>query len=143
MDTRNKYKKQVQETDMRISFQTSKWFQKHRFCKFLMIPVQKSAIAKKRRIQYDTDRDFFPLVAEYIYYVLLYLLTLNVIWVMAIENRSIVELNFASRFWKSRWIKQLIISITMRTNLPKLLDLLIFCIYSLNFSLAFFIMIFL
>ena len=63
-----------------------------------MIPVQKSAIAKKRRIQYDSDRDFFPLVAEYIYYVLLYLLTLNVIWVMAIENRSIVELNFASRF---------------------------------------------
>ena len=63
-----------------------------------MIPVQKSAIAKKRRIQYDTDRDFFPLVAEYIYYVLLYLLTLNVIWVMAIENRSIVELNFTSRF---------------------------------------------
>ena len=32
---------------------------------------------------------------------------------------------------------------TMRTNLPKLLDLLIFCIYSLNFSLEFFIMIFL
>ena len=63
-----------------------------------MIPVQKSAIAKKRRIQYDTDRDFFPLVAEYIYYVLLYLLTLNVIWVMAIENRSIVELNFAWGF---------------------------------------------
>ena len=31
---------------------------------------------------------------------------------------------------------------TMRTNLPKLLDLLIFCIYSLNFSLEFFIMIF-
>ena len=31
--------------------------------------------------------------------------------------------------------------ITMRTNLPKLLDLLI-CIYSLNFSLEFFIMIF-
>ena len=31
---------------------------------------------------------------------------------------------------------------TMRKNLPKLLDLLIFCIYSLNFSLAFFIMIF-
>ena len=30
----------------------------------------------------------------------------------------------------------------MRTNLPKLLDLLIFCIYSLNFSLEFFIMIF-
>ena len=33
-------------------------------------------------------------------------------------------------------------SITMRTNLPKLLDLLIFYIYSLNFSLEFFIMIF-
>ena len=63
-----------------------------------MIPVQKSAIAKKRRIQYDTDRDFFPLVAEYSYYVLLYLLTLHMLWVMAIENRSIVELNFASRF---------------------------------------------
>ena len=31
---------------------------------------------------------------------------------------------------------------TMKTNLPKLLDLLIFCIYSLNFSLEFFIMIF-
>ena len=31
---------------------------------------------------------------------------------------------------------------TMRTNLPKPLDLLIFCIYSLNFSLEFFIMIF-
>ena len=30
---------------------------------------------------------------------------------------------------------------TMKTNLPKLLDLLIFCIYSLNFSLEFFIMI--
>ena len=30
---------------------------------------------------------------------------------------------------------------TMRKNLPKLLDLLIFCIYSLNFSLEFFIMI--
>ena len=30
----------------------------------------------------------------------------------------------------------------MRTNLPKLLDLLIFCIYSLNFSLEFFIMMF-
>ena len=57
-------------------------------------PSVKSAIAKKRRIQYDTDRDFFPLVAEYIYYVLLYLLTLH----MAIENRSIVELNFALRF---------------------------------------------
>ena len=28
---------------------------------------------------------------------------------------------------------------TMRTNLPQLLDLLIFCIYSLNFSLEFFI----
>ena len=26
---------------------------------------------------------------------------------------------------------------TMRTNLPKILDLLIFCIYSLNFSLEF------
>ena len=61
-------------------------------------PSVKSAIAKKRRIQYDTDRDFFPLVAEYIYYVLLYLLTLHMIWVMAIENRSIVELNFALRF---------------------------------------------
>ena len=32
---------------------------------------------------------------------------------------------------------------TMRTNLPKPLDLLIFCIYSLNFSLEFFVMIFL
>jgi hypothetical protein len=32
--------------------------------------------------------------------------------------------------------------LTMRTNLPKLLDLLIFCIYSLNFSLKFFILIF-
>ena len=32
--------------------------------------------------------------------------------------------------------------ITMRTNLPKLLDLLIFCTYLLNFSLEFFIMIF-
>ena len=31
---------------------------------------------------------------------------------------------------------------TMRTNLPKRLDQLIFCIYSLNFSLEFFIMIF-
>ena len=31
---------------------------------------------------------------------------------------------------------------TMRTNLPKLLDLLIFCIYSLNSSFEFFIMIF-
>ena len=31
---------------------------------------------------------------------------------------------------------------TVRTNLPKFLDLLIFCIYSLNFSLEFFIMIF-
>ena len=31
---------------------------------------------------------------------------------------------------------------TMRTNIPKLLDLPIFCIYSLNFSLEFFIMIF-
>jgi hypothetical protein len=31
---------------------------------------------------------------------------------------------------------------TMKTNLPKLLDLLIFCIYSLNFSLEFFIIIF-
>ena len=29
----------------------------------------------------------------------------------------------------------------MRTNLPKLLDLLIFCMYSLNFRLEFFIMI--
>ena len=36
----------------------------------------------------------------------------------------------------------LYLEITMRTNLPKLLDLLIFCIYSLNFSLEFFIMIF-
>ncbi len=60
-------------------------------------PSVKSAIAKKRRIQYDTDRDFFPLVAEYIYYVLLYLLTLHMIWIMAIENRSIVELTFALR----------------------------------------------
>ena len=34
------------------------------------------------------------------------------------------------------------LSNTMRTNLPKRLDLLIFCIYSLNFSLEFFIMIF-
>ena len=32
---------------------------------------------------------------------------------------------------------------TMRSNSPKLLDLLIFCIYSLNFSLDFYIMIFL
>ena len=32
--------------------------------------------------------------------------------------------------------------ITMRTNLPKLWDLLIFCIQSLNFSLEFFIMFF-
>jgi hypothetical protein len=31
---------------------------------------------------------------------------------------------------------------TMRTNLPKLLDLLIFCRHSLNFSLEFFTMIF-
>ena len=31
---------------------------------------------------------------------------------------------------------------TMRTNLPKLLDLLIFCKHSLNFCLEFFIMIF-
>ena len=31
---------------------------------------------------------------------------------------------------------------TMRTNLPKLLDLLMFCIYSVHFSLEFFIMIF-
>ena len=34
------------------------------------------------------------------------------------------------------------LSYPMRTNLPKLLDLLIFCIYSLNFSLEFFIMTF-
>ena len=34
------------------------------------------------------------------------------------------------------------IAYTMRTNLPKLLDLLIFCIYSLNFSLEFLIIIF-
>ena len=33
------------------------------------------------------------------------------------------------------------LSFTMRTNLPKLLNLLIFGIYSLNFSLEFFIMI--
>ena len=33
-------------------------------------------------------------------------------------------------------------SYNMRTNLPKILDVLIFCIYSLNFSLEFFIMIF-
>ena len=31
---------------------------------------------------------------------------------------------------------------TMRTNLPKLLDLLIFCLYSLNFNLEFSIMMF-
>ena len=34
------------------------------------------------------------------------------------------------------------LSTTMRTNLPKLLDLLIFCIYLLNFSLDFFYHIF-
>ena len=33
------------------------------------------------------------------------------------------------------------LAFTMRKKLPKLLDLLIFCIYSLNFSLEFFIMI--
>ena len=70
----------------------------HRFLQIFDDPSVKSAIAKKRRIQYDTDRDFFPLVAEYIYYVLLYLLTLHMIWIMAIENRSIVELTFALRF---------------------------------------------
>ena len=37
------------------------------------------------------------------------------------------------QFWKDN---------TMRTNVPKLLDLLIFFTYSLNFSLEFFIMIF-
>ena len=35
-----------------------------------------------------------------------------------------------------------IVKFTMRTNLPKLLDQQIFCIYSQNFSLEFFIMTF-
>ena len=42
-----------------------------------------------------------------------------------------------SRLSDSEWHQY-----TMRTNLPKLLDLLIFCMFSLNFSLEFFIMIF-
>ena len=40
-------------------------------------------------------------------------------------------------------LQYIYISATKRTNLSNLLDLLIFCIYSLNFSLKFFIMIFL
>ena len=43
------------------------------------------------------------------------------------------------RFKLYKWLSPKVITITMITiNLPKLLDLLIFCIYSLNFSLEFF-----
>ena len=58
---------------------------------------------------------------------------------------------FARKSWKSRdhlrfeskgTVGLNIPDHTMRTNLPKLLDLFIFCTYSLNFSLEFFIMIF-